>query len=199
MAARPLPKTFSREELDALLDVPNLAAPTGLRNRALLELAVRTGLRASELCGLHLRDIRWAEHKILVRGEIAKGGREAVVYLDERTEAWLERWTIERARVLKARGAKASACPHLFTTLDGGPLDRRYLFKMIGRYARRAGIDRPVGPHMLRHTFGTTLLAEGFNLRQVQELMRHADIRTTTVYTHVSDAELAARIRSRAA
>ena len=185
-----LPKTFSDEELAALLAVPNMGAPTGLRNRAVLELMLRCGLRVGETCALHLRDIRWDEGTIHLRPEITKGEVEATAYLDERTQLLLERWTVTRRQY-------AARKPHLFTTLQGGPIDRRYVWSMIRRYARRAGIDRPVNPHMLRHTYATQLLRDGFNLREVQQLLRHADVRTTTIYTHVHDDELARKIRRR--
>lgn len=190
MAARELPKTLTAEEVVALMRVPNLSAPTGLRNRAMLEVMHRCGLRVSEACGLHLRDVQWTQGKIHVRAEVAKGGREAVVYLDAATQALLERWK-ERRR------SYAAGKPHLFTTLHGGPVSRFYCWQMMQRYARRAGIDRPLGPHMLRHTFATDLLGEGFNVREVQALLRHADLRTTAVYLHVQDAELQRKIRER--
>jgi integrase/recombinase XerD len=190
MAGRQLPKTLNADELDALMARPNLNAPTGLRNRAILALLHRCGLRASEACGLHLRDVDWREASIRIRPEVAKGGREAVVYLDPATLELLERWKTVRRRYAAGR-------PHLFTTLKGGPVDRRYVWEMVARYARRAGIDRPVWPHMLRHTFATDLLREGFTIADVQRLMRHADLRTTAIYLHVHDEDLAAKVRRR--
>lgn len=121
---------------------------------------------------------------------MAKGGREAVIYLDAATLALLERWKSTRRRY--AKGA-----PWLFITLTAGQVSRHYVWEMTGRYARRAGIPYPVWPHMLRHSFATELLHEGFNVREVQQLMRHADIRTTVIYTHLANAELAAKVRKR--
>jgi integrase/recombinase XerD len=190
MRSRELPKTLTSEEVAALLEAPNLDAPTGLRNRCMLALMYRAGLRVSETCGLHLRDLRRSEAQIHLRPEVTKGAKEAFVYLDPATLALLERWKTVRRHYAARR-------PHLFTTLAGEPVGRRYCWHMVRRYARRAGIDRPVHPHMLRHTFATELLSEGFNLRQVQQLLRHADVRTTTLYTHVVDAELARRISQR--
>jgi site-specific recombinase XerD len=190
MARRELPKILSAAEVEALMARPNLKAPTGLRNRAVLMLMHRCGLRVSEVCGLHLRDVDWREGSIRIRPEVAKGGREAVVHLDPPTLEMLERWKDVRRRYAARR-------PHLFTTLKGGPLDRRYVWAMTSRYARRAGIDHPVWPHALRHTYATELLREGFDLREVQTLLRHVDIRTTVVYTHISAVELAAKIRRR--
>jgi integrase/recombinase XerD len=192
MARRELPKILTASEVEALMARPNLKAPTGLRNRAVLMLMHRCGLRVSEVCGLHLRDVDWREGSLRLRPEVAKGGREAVVHLDPPTLAMLERWKEVRRRYAARR-------PHLFTTLAGGPLDRRYVWEMTSRYARRAGIDHPVWPHALRHTYATELLREGFDLREVQTLLRHVDIRTTVLYTHVSQVELAAKIRRRGA
>lgn len=185
-----LPKVLAREEVAALMRAPNLDAPTGLRNRCILELMYRCGLRVGETCKLELRDIHWRDSKIHLRPEITKGGVEAVAYLDQTAEQLLERWKPVRRRY-------AAGKPHLFTTLHGGPVDRKYCWAMMRRYARRAGIDRPVNPHMLRHTYATELLADGFDVREVQQLLRHADIRTTVVYTHLHEAALQERIRAR--
>lgn len=190
MPGRTLPKTLTSAEISALMARPNVDCPTGLRNRAMLEVMHRCGLRVSEACGVHLRDVDWNAGEVRIRPEVAKGGREAVVYLDARTLELLTRW-----KAVRRRHAHGNPC--LFTTLRGGQVNRHYVWEMTARYARRAGIDRPVWPHMLRHSYATELLREGFNLIEVQTLMRHADIRTTVVYTHLVDAELAARVRGR--
>jgi integrase/recombinase XerD len=188
MAARRLPKTLTPEEVEALLAVPNLRAPTGVRNRAMLVLMHRTGLRVAEVCGVQLRDWRRRDHQVELRADVAKGGREAVVYLDVEARSALEMWRAIRPR----RAAR------LFTTLAGGPVSTDYVRQMVKRYARRAGIERRVHPHMLRHTFATELLRSGeFNVREVQRLMRHADIRTTAVYLEVFDADLQRKIQAR--
>jgi len=190
-STRKLPKTLSSEEVEALMAAPNLAAPTGLRNRCILALMHRSGLRVSEVCGLHLRDLRWREGQIHLRPEVAKGRREGFAYFDPHTEELLRRWK-------DARRCYAAGKPHLFTTLKGGPVSRFYCWQMMRRYARRAGVDEHrVHPHVLRHTYATELLREGFNVREVQQLLRHADIRTTVLYTHVIDVELQAKIRAR--
>lgn len=190
MAGRQLPKTLTHDEVDALLARPNVAAPTGLRNRAMLEVMYRCGLRVSEACGIHLRDVRWADHQLHLRPTVAKGGREAYVYLHPELEDWLQRWK-------HARRAYAAGDPHLFTTLRGTPVGRKYVWEMVDRYARRAGIEKHAHPHMLRHTFATELLREGFTIREVQVAMRHSDIRTTAIYTEVVDEHLGARLRAR--
>jgi site-specific recombinase XerD len=190
MRGRQLPKTLSSDEVAALMSACNLNCPTGLRDRALLEVMHRCGLRVSECCALALRDVRWKEQAIHLRAEVAKGGREAVVYLDDVVTQFLRRWVDARRRY----GAKQ---PWLFTTLAGGPLSRQSVWQMTQRRARRAGLEH-AHPHMLRHTFATELLGEHFSILEVQTLMRHSDVRTTMVYLHVVDAELQAKVRARA-
>ena len=189
MGGRQLPKTLTRDQVEALMAMPNLACPTGLRDRALMELMYRAGLRVSECCGVHLRDWRRRDGQIHLRGEVAKGGREAFVYLDSVAEEFLGRW-------VEVRRGFAARRPHLFTTLRGRPLDRRDVWAMVARRAEKAGIGH-AHPHMLRHSFATSLLADGFNVREVQRLLRHADLRTTALYLEVRDEELAAKVRGR--
>jgi integrase/recombinase XerD len=192
MPGRTLPKTLTETELDALLARPNLGCPTGLRNRVILQVLWRCGLRANEVCGVHLRDVDLKAGEIRVRKEVAKGGREAVLYLDAQTVEWLERYKLERRK-------HANGAPYLFVTLTGNRLSRQYVWEMVSRYARKAGIDRPVWPHMLRHTYATTLLAEGFTISEVQRLMRHARLDTTAIYLEVRDLDLRGKVRRRGA
>lgn len=194
--ARRLPKTLTKEEVSALMRAPNLAVPTGLRDRCMLALMHRCGLRVSEVCGLYLRDVKWSEGAIHLRPENAKGGREAYVYLDDETLALLERWK-------DIRRPYGAGKPHLFVGVRqqcrGEPLDRRRVYEMMRRRAKKAGIERDVHPHMLRHTYATELLREGFNVVEVQKLMRHSRLATTSIYLHIQDSELAEKIRRRAA
>jgi integrase/recombinase XerD len=188
-----LPKTLTREEADALLAQPNLATPTGLRDRAMLELMYRAGLRVTETCQLHLRDVRWREAELHLRPEITKGQKEAVLPLGDRVLDWLERWKPIR------RGYADG--PWLFVQVRsgsgaGGPLDRRDVYKMIGRRAARAGI-RHVSPHVLRHTFASELMRDEFTLEEVRRLMRHESVRTTGIYLEVHDVHLSERLRRR--
>lgn len=193
MPSRPstLPKTLSKDDRKALMRVPNLDRPTGLRNRVLLETMYGLGLRVSETCGLHVRDVHWSESKLHLRPEITKFNVEAWLTLPPSVEDWIRRW-------IPVRREYAAGKPHLFTTLQGGPLDRRYVWDMVNRYSRRAGIGH-VSPHMLRHTYATDLLADDFNLVEVKELLRHADVRTTTIYTHIHQPALHRKIRQRRA
>lgn len=188
--ARRLPKTLTRDEVDLLMAQPNLRAPTGLRDRAMMALMHRCGLRVSETCAVHLRDVKWKDNQIHMRPEVAKGGREAVAYLDADVQDWLERW-------VQVRRQYAARKPHLFTTLKGGAVSRQSVWEMVRRRAQKAGIDRDVHPHMLRHTYATELLREGFNLREVQALLRHSNIATTSLYLHVVDVELHRKVLDR--
>lgn len=191
---RHLPQTLTADELDRLLAMPNLDVPTGLRDRCVLELMVRCGLRVSEVCGLYLRDVDWREAEIRLRPEITKGAKEAVAYLDDPTLALLERWKSVRRHY-------AAGKPHLFVCIRqaqrGEPLDRRRVWEMTQRRAAKAGIEKHVWNHMLRHTFATNALSEGFSIRDVQRLMRHGQLRTTAIYLDVREPELKAKVRAR--
>lgn len=192
--ARDLPKTLKGDELDRLLAAPNLSTPTGLRDRCMLELMCRCGLRVTETCLLHLRDVDWREGEIRLRAEITKGHKEAVVYLDAPTLALLERWK-------QVRRPFGAGRPHLFVCVRSGqrgePLDRRRVWEMIQRRAARAGIEKHVWAHMLRHTFATSALADGFNVREVQKMMRHTRLETTAIYLEIRDEDLKAKVRRR--
>lgn len=192
---RDLPQVFSAEEVEALLAQPNLDAPTGLRNRCMLGVMLKQGLRAQEVCDLWLRDVQWREHQLRLRAEATKTKTEAYQTLDRETEALLERWKPVRRRfAVKDEPWLFIAC---WGENAGGQLDRRYLWKMVRNYARRAGIDGRAFPHKLRHTLGTQLLREGHDIREVQTVLRHADVRTTTVYTHIATGQLHDRLRER--
>jgi integrase/recombinase XerD len=194
MPPRKLPKTLTDDEYGRLLAAPNLSVPTGLRDRCLLELMANCGLRVSEVCGLHLRDVDWKEGEIRIRSEVAKGGREAVVYLEPGTQQLLQRW--KDARRLFGAGK-----PHLFVIVRqaqrGEPLNRQRVYEMVRRRSARAGIAWPVHPHALRHTFATRRLAEGFTISEVQRLMRHSRLETTAIYLDVRDVDLRAKVRAR--
>jgi integrase/recombinase XerD len=191
--ARQLPKTLTGEESERLLAMPNLACPTGLRDRCVMELMLRCGLRVTETCELHLRDVDWRAGEIRLRSEITKGHREAVAYLDERATTLLERWKV-------VRRPYGSTGPHLFVCVRGQqrgqPLTRLGVYRMVSRRAAKAGIAHAY-PHILRHTFATELLSDGFNIAEVQKLMRHTDIRTTSIYLEVRDEQLREKVRAR--
>ena len=183
---RRLPVFLERDEATALLRATNTRCPTGLRNRAILEVMYRAGLRVSEVVRLAPSDIRWKDGILEVhRG---KGAKDRNVPVDQATVGWLRAWAAERPR-----------SRHFFSTLRGSRLSPRYLQQMVKRLAHRAALERAhrVTPHVLRHTYATELLNSGFTIREVQELLGHASVQTTQVYTHVRPHDLAAKIRQR--
>jgi len=184
-----LPRTIKRSEAAALMGAPNLRAITGLRNRCVLELMYRAGLRVGEVCALKPRDLDARAGTIAVwRG---KGG-DRTAYLEENEEIdWLlAEWKRRRRR-------ETAGGVFLFCTIDGGPVSVRYVEQMIARLARRAGIAARVTPHMLRHSFATELLEEGVNIRQVQVALGHKNLATTERYTHVLDSDVRQSVRVR--
>jgi integrase/recombinase XerD len=192
--ARALPKTLTGEEVERLMAAPNVTCPTGLRDLAMMQLMYRSGLRVSETCGLHLRDIDWRAGEIRLRAEITKGNREAVVYPDDATLDLLDRWKAMRRPY-------AAGKPHLFVVVKrptcGEPLDRRKVYEMVRRRGEKAGIEQRVTPHMLRHTHATRMLGDGFTILDVQKSLRHSSPQTTAIYLHVRDSELKAKMRAR--
>lgn len=188
---RRLPKTLTREEVRRLLDAPNLRAPTGLRNRCMLELMYRAGLRVGEVCALTPRDVDLAGGTIRVLD--GKGGDGTAYFAVDEVRPLLEAWLRERRR------RKIGASAPLFCTLKGSPVGVRYVQKMVGRMKLRASITATCTPHVLRHTFATELLDEGFTIREVQDAIRHADVSTTMIYTHVLNTQLRDRIQRRRA
>ena len=187
MGRRRLPVVLDKTEAEALLAQPNTDCPTGLRNRAILELAYRAGLRVSELVKLRPANIRWREGLLEIRN--GKGGRDRNVPVGPATLAWLRAWKAERP-----------AGRTFFGTLKGGPLSARYLQQLVKRLAVKAlGEERGarVHPHTLRHSYATSLLDDGFTIREVQDLLGHASVATTQVYLHVRPGDLAAKIRAR--
>lgn len=178
-----LPKVLSAEKVDALLAAPSRQDPQPLRDRALLALLYATGCRASEVCGLRLRDVSLEESYCRCLG---KGNKERMVSLNA--------VAIEAIRVYldKERPARAGTSPDspLLTTRRGRPIDRITVWKLVKRYAARIGASKEVTPHTLRHTFATHMLAGGAEIRALQELLGHASIRTTQIYTHVEHSRL---------
>ncbi len=180
---RPLPKTLTETEVEALLAAPDVATRLGLRNRAMLELLYATGLRVSELVGLRVEQVN-RQHGVL--RVVGKGNKERLVPLGEEALAWLDRYLAE------ARGDlnRGHADPHLFLTARGGPLTRQAFWHLIRRHAKQADIRHPLSPHTLRHAFATHLLNHGADLRVVQLLLGHSDLSTTQIYTHVARERL---------
>jgi integrase/recombinase XerD len=184
-ARQPLrvPKSLSEAQVEALLGAPDVETPLGLRDRAMLELLYASGLRVSELVTLKTVDVSFVECALRVTG---KGSKERLVPFGEEALAWIERYLAEaRAAILGRRTSSA-----LFVTGRGGPMTRQMFWKLLKAHALRAAIAAPLSPHTLRHAFATHLLNHGADLRAVQMLLGHADISTTTIYTHVARERL---------
>ncbi|MEO6363282.1 MAG: site-specific tyrosine recombinase XerD [Caldimonas sp.] len=186
-ARQPLrvPKTLTEAQVEALLDAPDVAAPLGLRDRAMLEVLYASGLRVSELVTLKTVHVSFVDGALRVTG---KGDKERLVPFGEEALSWLQRYLAEaRAAILAGKSSDA-----LFVTGRGGPMTRQMFWKLIKAHARVGGIAVPLSPHTLRHAFATHLLNHGADLRAVQMLLGHADISTTTIYTHVARERLRA-------
>ena len=185
MARQPLrvPKTLSEAQVEALLAAPDVNTPLGLRDRTMLELLYACGLRVSELVGLKTLHVGLNEGVLRVQG---KGSKERLVPFGEEAQRWLQCWLAEgRQPMLGQASAEA-----LFVTVRGAAMTRQMFWKLIKRYALQAEITAPLSPHTLRHAFATHLLNHGADLRVVQLLLGHADISTTTIYTHVARERL---------
>ena len=180
---RPLPKDLSEADVEALLAVPDVALPLGLRDKAMLELLYACGLRVSELVGLPLAALNLRGGYLRVTG---KGRKERLVPLGETAADWLTRYLAEARPQLQAgRGETA-----LFLSRRGEAMTRENFWHLIRRHALQAGISAPVSPHTLRHAFATHLLNHGADLRVIQLLLGHSDLSTTQIYTHVARQRL---------
>jgi integrase/recombinase XerD len=174
-----LPHVLTRDEVARLLASPRGSDPQSLRDRALLELMYACGLRASEAIGLQLRDVDLEAGLLRARG---KGSKERIVPIGREAIAAAKAW-LQRGRPALVG---LSPEPHLFVNQRGAGLTRQGLYKIVQRHARACGLDGRMSPHTLRHTFATHLLAGGCDLRSLQEMLGHADIATTQIYTHLS-------------
>jgi integrase/recombinase XerD len=175
---RTLPTVLSREETDRLLDAANPDVPLGIRDRALLEFAYATGARVSELVGLQLQDILFEDGVARLFG---KGAKERLVPVGRRALGAVALY----AREIRPAIDRGHGKGRLFLNARGTPLSRVGAWGIIRQTARRAGLTKRVTPHTLRHTFATHLLEGGADLRAVQEMLGHADLSTTQLYTHV--------------
>ena len=180
---RPLPKSLTEAEVEALLQAPDVSTDVGLRDRAMLEVLYATGLRVSELVGLRLEQINLRQGVLRVTG---KGDKERLVPLGEEAVDWMVRY-LRDARPGFYRGQPDATA---FPSRRGRPQARQTFWYAIKRYAVRAGIAKPLSPHVLRHAFATHLLNHGADLRVVQMLLGHSDISTTQIYTHIARERL---------
>ncbi|MCL5104435.1 MAG: site-specific tyrosine recombinase XerD [Armatimonadetes bacterium] len=176
---RRLPKSLEVDEVARLLDAPDIHDDLGLRDKAMLETLYATGLRVSELINLKAEEVSLKMGFVRC---IGKGDKERVVPLGEIAAECISAY-IDRVR---GRLSKGELSEYLFLTKDGHPMSRVMFWKIIKKYAAQAHITKPITPHTLRHSFATHLLERGADLRSLQEMLGHASIATTQVYTHVS-------------
>ncbi len=184
-ARQPLrvPKTLTESQVEALLAAPEVDTPLGLRDRTMLELMYASGLRVSELVTLKTFNVSMSEHVLRVFG---KGNKERLVPFGQVACDWIERYLREaRPEILGGQQTE-----DLFVTARGQGMTRVMFWVIVKKQARAAGITAPLSPHTLRHAFATHLLNHGADLRAVQMLLGHADISTTTIYTHVARERL---------
>lgn len=175
-----LPKVLSVQEVERLLDEPNLGTLDGYRDKTMLELLYATGMRVSELVNVPVKNVDMKMQYVIVMG---KGSKERMLPLGRTALHYLEHYlTVVRPQLLHGKPDKAA---ELFVTGWGGPMTRERFYEIIVSYGKSAGISKRVTPHMLRHSFATHLLNNGTDLRIVQELLGHADISTTQIYTHL--------------
>lgn len=178
-----LPGVLTPKEIDRLFEVPDVKTPLGLRNRAILELFYASGLRVSEMAGLQLTDLHFDEHFLRC---IGKGRKERVVPVARTAIKWVKRY-LDEVRPQLSPGVQEQT---VFLSLRKQPMSRKTIWDMIKKCARDAGITKTVYPHSLRHSFASHLLANGAELRIIQEMLGHADIATTQIYTHVDPDRL---------
>ncbi|MBV1788960.1 site-specific tyrosine recombinase XerD [Marinobacterium sp. D7] len=182
---RPLPKTLTEADVEALLAVPDTGTALGLRDRTMLELLYACGLRVSELVELRLEELN---RRIGVLRIVGKGDKERMLPVGDEALAWLSRYLRDGRPELGAD----NRIEHIFLSRLGQPMTRQTFWHRIKRYAIEVGIDKPISPHVLRHAFATHLLNHGADLRVVQMLLGHSSLSTTQIYTHVATARLQA-------
>jgi site-specific recombinase XerD len=185
----PLPKVLSREDAHKLLTSIRTTSRTGLRNRVALQLMYRAGLRVSEVCNLGVRHVDLRNGYVYVQQ--GKGKKDRYVPIDPETIQLCQQWLCEKP-----------ASDYFICTLKGGPVSQRYLRAVCYRLSQKAGVFLdvnhrrvPVHPHTLRHCYATERLEDGFDLREVQELLGHSSPNTTAIYTHIRPAKLRRKVQ----
>jgi integrase/recombinase XerD len=178
-----LPVSLSEQDVESLLQAPEISDTLGFRDRTMLELLYATGLRVSELVGLTATQINFRMGVLRI---IGKGNKERLVPIGEEALDWLEKYIIQaRQEILSERSSDA-----LFVTKRATGMTRQAFWHIIKRYAKKAQINKPISPHTLRHAFATHLLNHGADLRVVQLLLGHTDLSTTQIYTHIAKQRL---------
>lgn len=180
---RTLPETLSPAEVEMLIKSPDVDKPLGARDRTMFELLYATGLRVSELVSITVNRLNLEVGFLIAMG---KGSRERVVPMGEVAMEWIRRYIAnERVRILKGKESE-----YLFVTARGNRMTRQGFWKLVKKYALKAGVYKRITPHTLRHSFATHLLEGGADLRSVQTMLGHADISTTQIYTHINSERL---------
>ena len=183
-----IPAHLSVDDMQRLLEAPDPSTPLGRRDRAILELFYASGLRLSELVGLNMEDVNLAGRMVRVLG---KGRKERLVPFNTATADAVRAWLKDRSGDAKAHGGSRGAVrAPLFLNYRGGRLSTRSVDRLVRRYVAACGAKFGISPHALRHSFATHLLANGADLRTIQELLGHARLSTTQRYTHVNAAQL---------
>lgn len=185
-AWKTLPKFLTTDEVDRLIEAPDVSGPAGIRDRAMIELLYATGLRVSELLNLRSQDLNLDAGYLTTMG---KGRKQRIVPFGDEAAQWVRRYLAEARPALSGRRGAA----RLFVNARGGaPLTRVGFWRILKACGRRAGLAKPPSPHVLRHSFATHLLERGADLRAIQMMLGHADVSTTEIYTHILDARLKA-------
>lgn len=180
MSSKKIPEFLTKEEQEALINIFNVRYITSHRNKTMVILCLKTGLRLSEMIDLKWKDINLMTGQLkVVQG---KGSKDRILWLSETTIDILSEWKERQfSQVQKAE--------YVFTNRDGKQLKDRDVREMVVTYAKKAGITKQIGPHTLRHSFGTDLLRDSKNIRMVQKALGHADLSSTMIYTHIVDDE----------
>jgi integrase/recombinase XerD len=185
---RKIPEVLTEEEQRRLLEQPNRRYPTGQRNFTMMKVMLDTGLRLSEAINLRWKDIDLTSGKVMVRQ--GKGAKDRTLWIGEGDLGLLQGWKERQAQDVKGKTG------HVFTTLQGRKLNPAYIRAMVYRYTAKAGIDKQVSPHTLRHSFATDLYRDTSKIRLVQKALGHANLATTQIYTHIVDEELEEALKS---
>ena len=182
-----IPEVLNEEEQEKLLSQPNHRYPTSQRNYTMMSLMLDTGLRLSETTNLKWEHIELMTGKLMVKE--GKGAKDRTLFIGEGVIEVLQQWKERQVEELQKRDIDKKP-DYVFTTLKGGQVSGRYVRKMVKRTAEKAGINKDISPHTLRHTYATDFYRDTGNIRMVQKALGHADISTTMIYTHIVDDEL---------
>jgi len=182
-----VPQILSLDEVERLIEAPDVTTPEGHRDRVMLELLYDTGLRVSELVTLNMREVDLAQSALRITG---KGQHQRIVPFGEYAQESLQKYVDETRAQLMVKHGGIKSSSFMFVTRRGSCMTRQAFWKNLKRYALLADIQKPISPHKLRHSFATHILERGMDLRIVQTLLGHADISTTQIYTHVANTRL---------